>query len=94
MDRTVFFPIFAAVLPKTEDMKRTVLSFFIITITTAVAFAQQVETAATTISPRSTCRLDKGWKFAFGNAADPKKDFGCGTEYFNYLTKATKTASA
>ena len=70
-------------------MKRTVLSFFIITITTAVAFAQQVETAATTISPRSTCRLDKGWKFAFGSAADPKKDFGCGTEYFNYLTKAS-----
>ncbi|MCF0166127.1 MAG: beta-galactosidase [Bacteroidales bacterium] len=32
--------------------------------------------------------LDKGWKFAFGNASDPAKDFGCGTEYFNYLTKA------
>ena len=39
-------------------------------------------------TPRETIRLDKGWKFAFGNAADPKKDFGCGTEYFNYLTKA------
>ena len=38
---------------------------------------------------RETIRLDKGWKFAFGNAADPKKDFGCGTEYFNYLTKAS-----
>ena len=37
---------------------------------------------------RETIRLDDGWKFAFGNAADPKKDFGCGTEYFNYLTKA------
>ena len=32
--------------------------------------------------------FDKGWKFAFGNAAFPEKDFGCGTEYFNYLTKA------
>lgn len=32
--------------------------------------------------------FDKGWNFAFGNAADPAKDFGCGTEYFNYLTKA------
>lgn len=32
--------------------------------------------------------FDTGWKFAFGNAADPAKDFGCGTEYFNYLTKA------
>lgn len=32
--------------------------------------------------------FDAGWKFAFGNASDPAKDFGCGTEYFNYLTKA------
>lgn len=32
--------------------------------------------------------FDNNWKFAFGNAADPAKDFGCGTEYFNYLTKA------
>lgn len=32
--------------------------------------------------------FDRGWRFAFGNAADPAKDFGCGTEYFNYLTKA------
>ena len=37
---------------------------------------------------RETIRLDKGWKFAFGHAADPQKDFGSGTEYFNYLTKA------
>ena len=28
------------------------------------------------------------WKFALGHAADPEKDFGCGTEYFNYQTKA------
>ena len=39
-------------------------------------------------SHREAIRLDEGWKFAFGNAADPRKDFGCGTEYFNYLTKA------
>jgi beta-galactosidase len=39
-------------------------------------------------SVRETVRLDRGWKFAFGHAADPQKDFGCGTEYFNYLTKA------
>ena len=38
---------------------------------------------------RETILLDKGWKFALGNASDPKKDFGCGTEYFNYLTKAS-----
>lgn len=32
--------------------------------------------------------FDDGWMFAFGNAQSPEKDFGCGTEYFNYLTKA------
>lgn len=37
---------------------------------------------------REAILLDEGWKFAFGNAADPAKDFGCGTEYFNYTTKA------
>ena len=37
---------------------------------------------------REVVRLDEGWKFAFGNASDPVKDYGCGTEYFNYLTKA------
>ena len=37
---------------------------------------------------RECIRLDEGWKFAFGHAGDPQRDFGCGTEYFNYLTKA------
>lgn len=44
--------------------------------------------AAGARSVREVTRLDEGWKFHFGNAADPAKDFGCGTEYFNYLTKA------
>lgn len=33
-------------------------------------------------------RFDADWEFAFGNASSPALDFGCGTEYFNYLTKA------
>lgn len=37
---------------------------------------------------RERVNIDNGWKFAFGNAASPEKDFGAGTEYFNYLTKA------
>ena len=32
--------------------------------------------------------FDDGWKFALGDASSPAKDFGRGTEYFNYLTKA------
>lgn len=31
--------------------------------------------------------LDQGWRFAFGHT-DPALDYGTGTEYFNYLTKA------
>ena len=37
---------------------------------------------------REKIRLDEGWKFAFGHASDIQKDYGNGTEYFNYLTKA------
>ena len=37
---------------------------------------------------RQTENFDEGWRFHFGNAADHAKDFGSGTEYFNYLTKA------
>lgn len=39
-------------------------------------------------SVRERILFDDGWLFAFGNATSPAKDFGCGTEYFNYLTKA------
>ena len=39
-------------------------------------------------SQRERVNFDKGWQFAFGDASSPAKDFGCGTEYFNYFTKA------
>jgi len=39
------------------------------------------------VSARRSVSLDSGWRFAFGNTS-PSADFGCGTEYFNYLTKA------
>ena len=44
--------------------------------------------AASAQNQRESQNFDKGWKFAFGDASSPAKDFGCGTEYFNYLTKA------
>ena len=53
-----------------------------------LALTMQVFGAQAQESVRKAIRLDKGWKFAMGHAADPQKDFGCGTEYFNYLTKA------
>ena len=45
-------------------------------------------TSVPAAAARERFRLDDGWEFAFGHASDPAKDFGCGTEYFNYLTKA------
>ena len=38
---------------------------------------------------RTVERLDHGWKFSLGDASSPAKDFGHGTEYFNYFTKAS-----
>ena len=43
---------------------------------------------ATARAQRERIRIDEDWQFALGNAASPEKDFGCGTEAFNYLTKA------
>ena len=43
---------------------------------------------------RERILFDDDWRFAFGNAASPEKDFGCGTEYFNYLTKAASVHNA
>ncbi len=55
-----------------------------------IVFAAALLLAATGLraQERSVERLSEGWRFAFGNASDPAGDFGCGTEYFNYLTKA------
>ena len=45
-------------------------------------------------SLRERILMDEDWQFAFGNAFSPEKDFGCGTEYFNYLTKAASIHNA
>ena len=45
-------------------------------------------TALPGVAQRERLCFDQGWMFAYGHASDPTKDFGCGTEYFNYLTKA------
>ena len=44
--------------------------------------------SASAQSQRERINFDNDWEFAFGDASSPAKDFGCGTEYFNYLTKA------
>lgn len=65
-------------------MKRHLVFLFCCCLSAAL-FSQSV---------RERISLDEGWQFAFGNASDPVKDFGCGTEYFNYLTKAASIHNA
>ena len=55
----------------------------ILTILAAVAVL-----SASAQSQRERINFDNDWKFSFGDASSPAKDFGCGTEYFNYFTKA------
>ena len=57
-------------------MKKVILPLLVLAASLATATAAERQL------------FDTDWKFAFGNASDPAKDFGCGTEYFNYLTKA------
>ena len=57
-------------------MKRIVLPFLLLSLTVIC------------VSASERTLFNDGWMFAFGDASDPSKDFGCGTEYFNYLTKA------
>lgn len=59
-------------------MRKTILSLICLAAA-ANGFAQNA---------RETFLFDRDWRFAYGNASDPAKDFGCGTEYFNYFTKA------
>ena len=59
-------------------MKRIILSVICAAITLAASAQSQ----------RECINFDDSWQFAFGDASSPAKDFGCGTEYFNYLTKA------
>ena len=47
-----------------------------------------------TLSAHEKISLDRGWEFAFGNASSPALDFGCGTEYFTYLSKAASIHNA
>ena len=42
----------------------------------------------TAMAQRTVEPFDDEWRFAYGHATDVRSDFLCGTEYFNYLTKA------
>lgn len=68
--------------PSRKPLLRKILLILLRTILPLSLWASQ------RMPERELISFDDGWFFAFGHAADPAKDFGCGTEYFNYLTKA------
>lgn len=43
---------------------------------------------ASSWAQREHLSFDQDWHFTLGHATDVSQDFGCGIEYFNYLTKA------
>ena len=65
-------------LIKLQAMKK----IFLLSLCAALAVSMSAQ------NQRELISFDKDWQFAFGNASSPAKDFGCGTEYFNYFTKA------
>lgn len=48
----------------------------------------------TAMAQREHLQMDANWQFAFGHADSAEKDYGTGTEYFNYLTKANSIHNA
>ena len=63
----------------------------ILTLTLTLTLSLTALLAQTSV--REQRCMDADWQFAFGDASSPAKDFGCGTEYFNYLTKANSIHS-
>ena len=65
-------------LIKLQAMKK----IFLLSLCAALAVSMSAQ------NQRERISFNQDWQFAFGNASSPAKDFGCGTEYFNYFTKA------
>ena len=61
---------------------QTMKKIFLLSLCAALAVSLSAQ------NQREHLSFDKNWQFAFGDASSPAKDFGCGTEYFNYFTKA------
>ena len=50
--------------------------------------ARKAAAAADPGPPREHILIDDGWRFAFGHAFEPAKDYGHATGYFSYFAKA------
>lgn len=66
----------------TQIKLQTMKKIFFISLCLALAVSLSAQ------NQRESISFDQNWQFSFGNASSPAKDFGCGTEYFNYFTKA------
>jgi beta-galactosidase len=71
------------------------------TATLAVAHAPAGQSAALSVqpsvpapSPRQRLNFDRDWRFAFGHAADPAKDFGFGLYQNTFAKQGTKIPAA
>jgi len=53
---------------------------------TAQVTSQNNETSGS-LKVRERLSMDRGWRFAFGHATDPAKDFNYAGSYFSYYAK-------
>jgi beta-galactosidase len=62
--------------------------FFVWSALAAGCAAASGKPAADAQPCRERLSMDSGWRFAFGRASDPRKDFNHATGYFSYFAKA------
>ena len=69
-------------------MKKFIFGTFIVIFSSLPSLQQHFDLRPLSFSPRERLLMDFGWRFAFGHAFDPKKDFNHATGYFSYVAKS------
>jgi beta-galactosidase len=79
-------------------LSRTAAASAAITAVAGVANAQspasQIPVTAPNASPRERTLLDAGWRFHFGHASDPTRDFGFGADLYTYAKSGNAAPAA
>ena len=71
------------------NLPKGVISFFcVLFLATSFSFGENKAKISNFPTIREHLLMDFGWRFAFGNDIDAKKDFNFGTGYFSYFAKA------
>lgn len=69
-------------------LKKSIIGAILFIVASTFAYGQKREQAPVPASVRQHLLVDFGWRFAYGNSKNVKKDFNFSTGYFSYLAKA------